>query len=61
MTTQQIENAIDLCKGEPVPKIMQLFSMGMWRADAIKDMAEYFGCSPDRESVALNLSIGIKA
>ena len=61
MTTQQIENAIDLCKGEPVSKIMQLFSMGMWRSDAVKDMADYFGCNPDRDSVAMNLSIGRKA
>ena len=61
MTTQQIENAIDLCKGEPVSKILQLFSMGMWRSDAVADMAKYFGCSPDRDSVALNLSIGRKA
>ena len=58
MTTQQIKNAIDLCKGEPVSKIMQLFSYGMWRGDAVADMAEYFGCQNDKSEVAFHLSIG---
>lgn len=52
MTEQQIKNAISLCKGEPLGKIMQLFNLGMWRAPQIKTMSEYFMCANTKEAVA---------
>ena len=58
MTPQQIQNNIDLCKGEPVEKILRLFKLGMYRESQIKQFAEYFGCSADKHEVALHLSMG---
>lgn len=60
MTNQQIQNAIGLCAGEPVSKIMRLFDMGMWRSDAVQAMSDYFGCANDKHAVALCLSVGHK-
>lgn len=58
MNETQIQNAINLCHGEPVSKIMRLFSLGMWRESQLKALAEHFGCNADRQEVALHLSIG---
>lgn len=58
MSDQQIKNAIGLCKGQPVSKIMQLFSMGMWRAPQIEAMSKYFKCANTKEAVAERLRIG---
>lgn len=58
MTTQQIHNAIALCKGNPTSKIMQLFSLGMWRQPEIEDMAKYFACPSTKEAVAEHLRLG---
>lgn len=58
MTEQQIKNAINLCKGEPLGKIMQLFNLGMWRAAQTKDMSDYFKCENTKEAVAFHLQRG---
>ena len=58
MSDQQIRNAIGLCKGQPMSKIMQLFSMGMWRSPQIEAMSKYFHCANTKEAVAERLQIG---
>ena len=58
MTDQQIKNAIGLCKGQPISKIMQLFSFGMWRAAQIEAMSKYFGCPNTKDAVAQHLQAG---
>lgn len=58
MTPQQLQNNLLLCKGEPVSKIMRLFSLGMYRESHIKEFAEYFGCNADKYEVAVHLSMG---
>lgn len=58
MTDQQIKNAINLCKGNPTAKIMQLFSMGLWGQDEVKAMSKYFHCEATKEAVAERLRLG---
>lgn len=58
MTEQQIKNAIGLCKGEPISKIMQLFALGMWRAPQVEAMSKYFRCTATEEAVAQHLHCG---
>ena len=58
MTTQQIQNAIGLCKGEPVSKIMQLFALGMWRQPEVDAMAKHFNCPNTKQAVAERLHLG---
>ena len=58
MTTEQIQNAIGLCKNQPISSIMRIFSMGLYREPEIQQLAEYFDCNPDKESVAFHLMLG---
>ena len=58
MNEKQIQNALNLCYGEPVDKIMRLFKLGMWHESQMKALANHFGCNATREDVAFHLSIG---
>lgn len=56
MTEQQIKNSIQLCKNQPVSKVLQLFRF--WGQSEVKAMAEYFGCNADETTVAAHLING---
>lgn len=51
MNAEQIINALELCKGKPVEKVLQLIDL-MWGEDAVADMAKHFGCPNDKQAVA---------
>ena len=57
MNAEQINNALELCKGKPVEKVTQLIDL-MWGEDAVADMAEHFGCPNDKQAVAEYLANG---
>ena len=57
MNAEQIKNALELCKGKPVEKVIQLIDL-MWGEDAVADMAEHFSCPNDKQAVAEWLSNG---
>lgn len=56
MTEQQIKNSIELCKNQPVSKVLQLFRF--WGPEQVKAMAEYFGCANNETTVAAHLING---
>lgn len=56
MTETQIRNSIDLCKDQPLSKILQLFRF--WGQEEIDAMAEYFHCEKDKNMVAMHLMMG---
>lgn len=51
MNAEQIMKALELCKGKPVEKVLQLIDI-MWGEDAVADMAKHFGCPNDKQAVA---------
>ena len=57
MTDQQIKNAITLCKGQPLSKILQLCKVA-YRKPQIESMAKYFNCPADETQVAFHLMEG---
>ncbi len=58
MNNQQIQNAIALCRHQPLSKILQLFSLCGWRDAEVRDMSAYFKCDNTKEAVALRLMKG---
>ena len=56
MTKEQIENSIQLCKNQPISKVLALFRF--WGQSEVKAMAEYFGCDANETTVAANLING---
>ena len=59
MTTQQIENSIALCKGNSLSTIKMALTMrGGWNRQCLEDMAKYFNCDADIDTVALHLQMG---
>ena len=58
MTTEQINNAIDLCRFQPVEKILRLFGLYGWGQSQLEDMAKHFNCAVDKNEVAEHLSMG---
>ena len=58
MSNEQIRNSINLCKGQPISKILQLFSAFGWRRAQMEAMAEYFHCPKTNEDVAMHLHMG---
>ena len=58
MTTQQIQNAISICKGAPLSTIIRAFDMGAWNRAALEDMARYFNCQAEKTTVAFHLQMG---
>lgn len=56
MTREQIENSIELCRNQPVSKVLQLFRF--WGDSEVKAMAEYFGCEANETTVAAHLING---
>ena len=53
MEPEQIEKVHTLCKGCDVSKI--LLWLRYYKDSEIEDMANYFGCPNDRQSVATRL------
>lgn len=49
MTAEQAKNVKQLCKNAPISSIIRL--MDFYRDDDIKAMAEYYGVSPNKDSV----------
>lgn len=56
MNAEQINNALELCKGKPIDVVVKLIDL-MWSA-SVSDMAEHFGCANDKQAVAERLSNG---
>lgn len=56
MTEEQIKNSIELCKNQPLSKILQLFRF--WGEEEVKAMAKYFKCEETKGVVALHLMMG---
>ena len=55
MNAEQILNALALCRGKSVEKVIQLIDL-MWGEDAVADMAKHFGCPNDKQAVATCLA-----
>ena len=56
MTEQQIKNSIELCKNQPVSKVLQLFRF--WGKSEVEAMAKYFKCDANETAVAAHLING---
>lgn len=56
MTEEQIKNSIQLCKNQPVSKVLQLFRF--WGQEEMKAMAKYFKCNANETEVAAHLING---
>lgn len=56
MTEEQIKNSINLCKNQPLSKILQLFRF--WGPEEVDAMANFFGCPKDEHHVAMHLMMG---
>lgn len=54
MTTQQAKNIVDLCKGEPLGKVMQL--LNLYPSSVIKELASHLNCLPTKIDVAAKLT-----
>lgn len=54
MTVQQAKNIVDLCKGEPLGKIMQL--LNLYPSNEIKDLAKHLNCLPTKIDIAARLT-----